>query len=425
MLVPLHSDAPIYHYPITTIGLIVVNVLLFIISPPVDAEALFVQQVNQRLAQDNRTVESMTPAELEAVMLEEAGKLPDDFMHPDSRMLHFGNGLHPLQWVTANFMHAGLLHLLGNMVFLWGLGLVIEGKLGWWRFLVVYLLIGTTGYGLVQVLMMGADGGNALGASLPIFGIMVLALIWAPLNELHCVLWFRGPMLIDVPIVWFALGYLVLQVGVFFISGKGMGSEALHLLGAVVAVPIGLVMLKAKLVDCEEYDAISVWRGRHEMTRDEKAKEKEASPEFQAKVTTQQTAFLAQIQEIVDRQKNPTLAWAAHQKMRHRFYDWKLPEQTIRSIIRLYHAQNKMVESLPAIEEFLHRYPAPRTTDMRLTLAQYMIRQAGRPRQGLLLLAKVDPDHLSETQRIARDKLIALAESAKQEVEIEDPCEDW
>lgn len=425
MLFPLHSDAPIYHYPITTVGLIVVNVLLFICWPPVDAEELFVQQVYQRLEQENRILENMTQIELDEVMLDEASKLSSDALHPDSRVLHFGNGLRPWQWVTANFMHADVIHLVGNMIFLWGLGLVIEGKLGWWRFLLVYLMIGSAGYGLVQVLMLNADGGNALGASLPIYGIMVLALLWAPLNELHCVLWFRGPMTIDVPIVWFALGYLVLQIGIFLLTGMEMGSEALHLLGAVVALPVGLVMLTAKLVDCEDYDAISVWRGRHEMSRDEKAKEKEASPEFQAKVAGQQATYLAQLQEIVDKQRDPALAWTVHQKMRHRFYDWMLPEQTLRSIIRQYHEQDKFEQSLPAMEEFLYRYPAQRTADIRLTMAQHMIRQAGRPRQGLLLLGKLDPAHLSSTQLIARDKLTALAEETKREIEIEEPCEDW
>ena len=49
--------------------------------------------------------------------------------------LVLGDGLHPLQWVTNNFMHSGFFHLAGNMIFLWTFGLVVEGKLGWWRVL--------------------------------------------------------------------------------------------------------------------------------------------------------------------------------------------------------------------------------------------------------------------------------------------------
>ncbi len=56
--------------------------------------------------------------------------------------LTHGEGLHPVQWVTNNFLHGRIFHLVGNMIFLWGFGLVVEGKLGWWRFLLVYMGIG-------------------------------------------------------------------------------------------------------------------------------------------------------------------------------------------------------------------------------------------------------------------------------------------
>lgn len=421
MLIPLHSDAPIYHYPITTVGLIVVNVLLYILWSPHDSdqlEELLYQRVNQRIEAEKLIPEEMTEQQIDAIFIEEAQHL-----HADWRMLQFGNGLNPVQWLMANFMHADAMHLVGNMIFLWALGLVIEGKLGWWRFLLVYLLIGTAGYGLVQFVMLGADGGAALGASLPIYGILVLALLWAPLNELHCVLMIRGP--IDMPIIWFALGYLVLQFGIFLLTGMHMGSEALHLIGALVAVPVGLVMLKTNMVDCENYDAISVFRGRHEMTRAERAAEEEASPEFKAKVAAQQAAYLARIEEIVEQQKNPALAWATHQRMRHLSHDWVLPESTLRGIITLFHDQQQFVESVPAMQELLQRYPPQRTSDARLALAQYMIRDAERPRQGQLLLAKLDPVHLNDKQRSAREKLLRLAEQRKADIEIEEPCEDW
>ena len=58
-------------------------------------------------------------------------------------MLQYGT-FKPWQWITSNFMHAGFMHLLGNMFCLWGFGLVVEGKIGWWRFLLVYLGIGIT-----------------------------------------------------------------------------------------------------------------------------------------------------------------------------------------------------------------------------------------------------------------------------------------
>ena len=43
------------------------------------------------------------------------------------------------------------------MVFLWGFGLVVEGKLGWWRFLLIYLAIGVTQCAFEQTIMLGYD----------------------------------------------------------------------------------------------------------------------------------------------------------------------------------------------------------------------------------------------------------------------------
>ena len=86
----------------------------------------------------------------------------------------------PWQWITSNFMHAGIMHLLGNMFCLWGFGLVVEGKIGWWRFLLVYLGIGITQCGLEQTLMLFADEGGSLGASAIIYGLMAMCMVWAP-----------------------------------------------------------------------------------------------------------------------------------------------------------------------------------------------------------------------------------------------------
>jgi membrane associated rhomboid family serine protease len=388
MLIPYNSDAPLYHPPIATVGLIVVNTLLYFVWPP------------------NIDITSGP--------------------WPDWRMLYLGHGIWPWQWVTANFMHADFLHLLGNMIFLWGIGIVVEGKLGWKLFLGLYIAIGTIGYGLVQVLCLFGDPNNALGASLPIYGIMVLALLWAPLNNLSCWLMIGlRPTLWEVPIAYFVGGYIVVQGFIFFLTGMHVGSEALHLIGALVAFPFGWYMLTRKLVDCEDYDVISVWKGRHELTRDERREIDEAQPEYRAKIANQRDAFLAQINAILKEQRNPALAWAAHLKAVHRFADWQLPEPTERAIIDLFIQQNKLEEAMPAISDYLRRTAPVQSVDLRIKLAERMITQAERPRQGIKLLAPLATLSLNYNQKLQRDKLLVLAEEKKREIEIEEPTEDW
>jgi membrane associated rhomboid family serine protease len=79
---------------------------------------------------------------------------------------------------TSMFLHAGWLHLLGNLLFLWIFGINVEGRMGHTRFLLVYLAGGVAA-NAAQVLvdptseipMIGASGAISavLGAYLVLF----------------------------------------------------------------------------------------------------------------------------------------------------------------------------------------------------------------------------------------------------------------
>lgn len=72
-----------------------------------------------------------------------------------SLLLQYGNGIRSWQWVTSIFMHAGIGHLVGNMIFLWSFGLIVEGKVGWKVFLAIYFLMGVGESGIEQIMMLG------------------------------------------------------------------------------------------------------------------------------------------------------------------------------------------------------------------------------------------------------------------------------
>jgi membrane associated rhomboid family serine protease len=73
------------------------------------------------------------------------------------------------------FMHGGLAHLFGNMLFLWIFGDNVENAQGPARFLLFYLLCGLLA-GLAHVFATAALGGNplipSLGASGAISGVL-------------------------------------------------------------------------------------------------------------------------------------------------------------------------------------------------------------------------------------------------------------
>jgi rhomboid protease GluP len=87
--------------------------------------------------------------------------------------------LHGQPWrlLTYMFVHAGLSHLLLNILSLWLLGLLVEDRVGPLRLLLVYLACGVGG-GLAS-LWWNTQGINSVGASGSIFGLygLLLALL--------------------------------------------------------------------------------------------------------------------------------------------------------------------------------------------------------------------------------------------------------
>lgn len=219
---PYGTDAPKYHYPIVTSVVIALNLIVFVLTGMGDY-------------QDYRWL-----------------------------ILNYGE-INPLQWVTAAFMHADWAHVLGNMVFLWVFGQVVEGKTGNWQFSAIYLGLALVFGAVVQVsmfLFFGGEGG-ALGASGVIYALMAVSLVWAPDNEIHCAgyvgYWsLRGRMIeFEVPILGFAAFYGFLQlIGVIWLDFE-VSSELGHLLGLAIGFPIGVLMLQRGWVDCEGWDFFS------------------------------------------------------------------------------------------------------------------------------------------------------------------------
>lgn len=136
-MIPLYDDNPRRGVPLVTVGLIAVNVAVFLYQTALPPRALdaFVH------------LYGMVPARLaDAAWAREVG-FPNAGWHT------------PL---TSMFLHANLLHILGNMWMLWLFGDNIEDRLGHGRFLVFYLACG-----------LGAAGAHlltALGSTTPVVG---------------------------------------------------------------------------------------------------------------------------------------------------------------------------------------------------------------------------------------------------------------
>src|SRR5262245_50368908 len=128
MFIPYGTDAPIYHWPFATVGLIVVNVVLFFAVPvfqPPPSTTITIEEPEGDLDPDMALDGDSHHDEATKKIL---SALSPSWYSRQGLSLWLGQGLHPSQWLTHNFLHAGLIHLIGNMIFLWAYGIVVEGK---------------------------------------------------------------------------------------------------------------------------------------------------------------------------------------------------------------------------------------------------------------------------------------------------------
>jgi len=150
-------------------------------------------------------------------------------------------------WVTiltAMFMHAGWMHIIGNMVFLWAFGPEVEDAMGPAKCLAFYLLSGLAA-SVAQTAMAPGSTVPNLGASGAIAGVMGAFLVTYPHDEIRVLLllgWFIRITFIPAALliaVWFVI-QLFSQVGsVANVQSGGGVAYAAHvggfIFGAVTA----------------------------------------------------------------------------------------------------------------------------------------------------------------------------------------------
>lgn len=166
------------------------------------------------------------------------------------------DGLFGYMWI-----HAGLLHVGGNMLFLWVFGNAPCARVGNLTFAAVYLVAGVAG----GVLHLTLSAGPAVGASAAVNGIVGLYLVLYPSAPVSCFYWLglwvgtfevRGIWLI---LLWFAFDIWGA------LSGGGGTAYWAHIGGFVVGVGAGLVLLASGVVTMARHElSLLQWIGVHD-----------------------------------------------------------------------------------------------------------------------------------------------------------------
>ncbi len=170
---------------------------------------------------------------------------------PEAALAHMVlTGWSPLGMLGCMFLHTNLLHLLGNMVFLWAFGNAICAKVGNRLYPVFFLGLGV----LSSATHLIFDGNPAVGASGAINGIVGMYLVFFPQNDITCfyVIFVRvGEFTVSG--FWMILLWLGFDIWGASTSEEGIAYAA-HLGGFFFGVVVAAVMCWRGWAQPEPYE---------------------------------------------------------------------------------------------------------------------------------------------------------------------------
>lgn len=213
-MIPLRDKNPTRKFPIVTVLLIIINVLMFF----------------YQLSLGNRLDD----------LFFNYGMIPNKIVHLD-----FANPLIILTLLTSIFLHGGWLHLAGNMLYLWVFGDNVEDKMGRMRFLLFYILCGVSA-SILHILIDPTSMIPTIGASGSISGVLGAYLLMFPKARVVTLI----PIFVFIQItelpafiilgLWFILQFINGMISLGY-ETAGMGGVAwwAHIGGFVV----GMILL--------------------------------------------------------------------------------------------------------------------------------------------------------------------------------------
>jgi membrane associated rhomboid family serine protease len=236
-VIPLRDENPTRNTPWVTILLIATCVIVYFFVQPNSAEVVGSAEFNYEYAAIPCEVvsgEPLTVLEIRSGLLgrdhcEREDALPSYF--PDKHVL--------LAVFVSMFLHGSLLHLAGNMLFLWIFGNNVEDRLGPAGYLAFYAIAGVVAT-VAHVVAQPDSTVPVVGASGAIAGVMGAYLIWFPHAQVRTLL-FLG-FFVLFPIIdarWLLLFWFVSQ---FFVNPNEGVAWVAHVGGFVFGVLIALLL---------------------------------------------------------------------------------------------------------------------------------------------------------------------------------------
>jgi membrane associated rhomboid family serine protease len=367
--IPYGTDAPIYRFPIVSTSMIVISVVVSVMFP----------------------YEQIVPY-----------------------CLAIGDGLHPLQWLTTNFIHGDIFHLIFNMLFLWVFGPVIEGRIGWQRMLVISLAMAILFGAIVQLLSLGSSPYCCTGTTGILYGLAAMSFVWAPESKVHgyvVTFFFRvnaRDTRIDIMLV---VGFFaVLNVLGSLLFGGGLIGELGNLVAALLGMIVAVTMMKRNLVDCDSQDIFSVFSGQKDHANHEEKHPDAVQRRKERKEQLQkQQKLLSEEIELALQNRTPLPAYIIAQRKEREFTDWMLPQELHLKMIQQLLGGKHWMEATASLRQYLERHQE-QSLFVKLMLAQAYLAQ-NKPKSAIKILDGISLQESEAEQQSAIQKIRVKAEA--------------
>ena len=246
MVIPLRDHNPTRTRPVLTLLIVAANVAIFFLVQPAGFRSFNETSLQSTNEADRFLYEhALVPCELshrEALSprLEAQCGGRASFAPLVPAQPYFPGKSILLSVLASMFLHGSLLHLGGNMLYLWIFGNNVEDRLGRVGFLLFYLLAGVVA-SLVHVAVDPSSLAPVIGASGAIAGVMGAYLVWYPRARiLSIVPIFFFIQFVELPASLVLVLWFVLQ---FFTNPNSGVAWAAHVggfvAGALVALAVG------------------------------------------------------------------------------------------------------------------------------------------------------------------------------------------
>ncbi|MCP4591588.1 MAG: rhomboid family intramembrane serine protease [bacterium] len=176
------------------------------------------------------------------------------------------------QLITHAFLHAGIGHLVGNLIFLMVFGSRVNALIGNIPTVVLYPML-AVGAGLAHMAsVMEGPPGAMLGASGAIMGLAGMYFVLFPVHQVHMAAWMRLGLLFmfrlhlklwSVRGFWVVLFYIAFDVIYTALGVEDGTAHWAHLGGFIVGAGLAVILLLTRLINARGGDIISAILGRH------------------------------------------------------------------------------------------------------------------------------------------------------------------